>query len=476
VMDPESKDIHTFDPTRMTTDDQGRKKTTHHSSPLAGGNVAGAGMMTIKDKHIHEVTDESGHYRPEGEYTYQAVKEMASRGLLDRKADEYDVDEHEAGEGNLSAKVSLAGFVEDDPRQQKGWLQQEGGIFTGKLSLPYQAFLQTRGNERQARAKVSMLDELKSKVPEVGEDSGSKALRKGRGASSLNSGSSVGSYQDTNSSPLTSDVGREVLAGEGGAGGDEVGRGALEDDPAAVVAGAGAEVDDPVGVRHDRLVVLDDDDRLAGVDEPVEQAEQLLDVGEVQAGGRLVEDVDAALLGHVGGQLEPLPLAAGQRGERLAEAEVAEPDVGEPLEDLVRGRGARLAVAEERLGLGHRHREHLADVAAAEVVLEHRGLEPLPLALLAGGGDGGHDRQVGVDDAGAVAGGAGALGVGAEQRRLHAVGLRERLADRVEQPGVGRRVAAPRAADRGSGRSRPRRRGPAPSRGSASSCPTRPRR
>jgi hypothetical protein len=32
-------------------------------------------------------------------------------------------------------------------------------------------------------------------------------------------------------------------------------------------------------VRHDRLVVRD-----AGVDEPVEQAEQLLDVGEVEAG------------------------------------------------------------------------------------------------------------------------------------------------------------------------------------------------
>ena len=101
------------------------------------------------------------------------------------------------------------------------------------------------------------------------------------------------------------------------------------------------------------------------------------------------------------------------------------------------------------LGLGHRHREHLADVAAAEVVVQHRRLEPLPLALLAGGGDAGHHRQVGVDDAGAVAGRAGALGVGAEQRRLHAVGLRERLADRVEQAGVRRRVAPSRAADRG---------------------------
>src|SRR5580704_5995928 len=245
------------------------------------------------------------------------------------------------------------------------------------------------------------------------------------------------------------DVGREVLAGKGGAGGDEVGGCALEDDQAAVMAGPGAEVNDPVGVRHDRLVVLDDDDRFAGVNEPVEQAKQLLDVGEVEAGGRLVEDVDAALLAHVGGQLEPLPLAAGQRRERLAEAEVAEPDVGEPAEDGVRGRGTRLTVAEELPRLGHRHREHLADVAAGEVVLQHRCVEPLPLAHVAGGNDAGHHRQVGVDDAGAVAVGTGALGVGAEQRRLHAVGLRERIADRVEQPGVGRRVAPSRAAGRG---------------------------
>ena len=106
------------------------------------------------------------------------------------------------------------------------------------------------------------------------------------------------------------DVGREVLTGEGGAVGDEVGRRALEDDPAAVVAGAGAEVHDPVGVRHDRLVVFDDDHRLARVDEPVEQAEEPFDVGEVQAAGRLVEDVDVALPGHLGGQLQALAFPA----------------------------------------------------------------------------------------------------------------------------------------------------------------------
>ena len=67
---------------------------------------------------------------------------------------------------------------------------------------------------------------------------------------------------------------------------------------------------------------------LPGIDQPVEQAEQLLDVGEMEAGGRLVEDVDAALLGHLRRQLEPLALAAGQGRQRLAEAEIAEPDVG----------------------------------------------------------------------------------------------------------------------------------------------------
>jgi hypothetical protein len=41
-----------------------------------------------------------------------------------------------------------------------------------------------------------------------------------------------------------------VLAGEGGAGGDEVGGCALEDDPATVVAGAGSEVDDSVLVAE----------------------------------------------------------------------------------------------------------------------------------------------------------------------------------------------------------------------------------
>ena len=89
---------------------------------------------------------------------------------------------------------------------------------------------------------------------------------------------------------------------------------------------------------HHRLVVGDDDHRLARLHQPVEQAQQALDVGEVQAAGRLVEDVDPAFLGQVGGQLETLLLAAGQGREWLAEDEVAQPDIRQPVQDRLRGR------------------------------------------------------------------------------------------------------------------------------------------
>ncbi len=80
----------------------------------------------------------------------------------------------------------------------------------------------------------------------------------------------------------------EVLAGEAvGVGHDVVGR-ALGDDLAAVHAGAGADVDDVVGL-HDRvLVVLDDDDGVADVAQVLERDEQAVVVALMQPDGGLV--------------------------------------------------------------------------------------------------------------------------------------------------------------------------------------------
>ena len=144
-----------------------------------------------------------------------------------------------------------------------------------------------------------------------------------------------------------------MFAGESRPSRYEVCGNAFKDDPTAVVAGAWTEIDDPVGVCHNRLVVLDHDDRFTRVDEPVQQAEQILDIGQVEAGGRLVQNVNVALLGQMGGELQPLPFATGQGWQRLAKVEITEPDVGESTENRVSSRNACLPRTEKFLRLDH---------------------------------------------------------------------------------------------------------------------------
>ena len=64
------------------------------------------------------------------------------------------------------------------------------------------------------------------------------------------------------------------------------------DDLAAAFAALGAEVDDPVGRLDHVEVVLDHDDRVAQVDQPLQHVEQLAHVVEVQPRRRLVQDVE----------------------------------------------------------------------------------------------------------------------------------------------------------------------------------------
>ena len=76
--------------------------------------------------------------------------------------------------------------------------------------------------------------------------------------------------------------------------GDHFGR-ALDDDLAAFVGRAGAEIDDLIGRFHHLQVVLDHDQRMADGQQRVEAIEQLHDVGKVQPGGRLVENEQRAV-------------------------------------------------------------------------------------------------------------------------------------------------------------------------------------
>ena len=96
-------------------------------------------------------------------------------------------------------------------------------------------------------------------------------------------------------------------------------------------AGAGAEVDDPVGARHQFVVVLDDEQGVTFVAEREEGFDESVVVAGVQADGGLVENVkDAGQIGaELGGQADALGFAAGKGVGRSVEGEVAEADVVE---------------------------------------------------------------------------------------------------------------------------------------------------
>ena len=125
-------------------------------------------------------------------------------------------------------------------------------------------------------------------------------------------------------------------------------------DLTAVLASAGAEVDDPVRVRDHVEVMLDDEHRPTLVEQLLEDAHEHTHILGVQAHRRFVEDEEGVLLRlpEFGGELEPLRLTTGQCRGRLVEGEVSEPHIlqrPQPGVDLTH-RGE----VGERLGDGHR--------------------------------------------------------------------------------------------------------------------------
>ena len=88
------------------------------------------------------------------------------------------------------------------------------------------------------------------------------------------------------------------------------------DDLAARSAAFGTEIDDPVRRLDHVEVVLDHDDRIALVDESVDDLQQLANVVEVKARRGLVEDVERSAGGAFGqllGEFDALCFAAGER-------------------------------------------------------------------------------------------------------------------------------------------------------------------
>src|SRR3954471_22312484 len=245
---------------------------------------------------------------------------------------------------------------------------------------------------------------------------------------------------------------RQVLAGVAATcGGDLLGR-AFGHRPAPTRAAFRPHVDQPVR-RLDHLeIVLDDDHRVARVDQRVQHLQQLPDVLEMQAGGRLVQDVDGLARGAPAqflGELDPLRLPARQRGRLLADMDVAQAHLLQG-HQLVVDRRHRL---EEIDRLVDGHVEHVGDRPRPVGHFQRLAVEALAAADVAGDEHVRQEMHLDLDQAVALAGlAAAALDVEAEPARPVAARLgfrepREPVPDGREGAGVGGWVGARRAAD-----------------------------
>ena len=223
-------------------------------------------------------------------------------------------------------------------------------------------------------------------------------------------------------------------------------------DGAAPVAPFRPQVDQVVRRLDDVEIVLDDDDGIAAIDKALEDAEELVDVGRVQARRRFVEDVERAArraARELRRELDALRLAARERRRWLAELDIAEADI---LDDLELARDARY-VLEERDGLVNRHVEHIGDVLALVLDFERLAVIARAFADLAGHVDVRQEMHFNLQDTVALACfAAAALDVEAEAAGFVAAHLRlarlaEQLADGVEDARIRRRIRARRAAD-----------------------------
>ena len=163
-----------------------------------------------------------------------------------------------------------------------------------------------------------------------------------------------------------------------------------------------SKVDDPVGGLDDFEIVLDDDDRIALIDQFVQHFKQLRHVVEMQAGCRLIENIERTagrLARQFLGELDALRFAAGQGIGLLADLDIAEADLGQRLQLVAYCRDG----GEELRTFLDGHIEHVGDRLALEQHLQRLAIVALAMAHIAGDINVGQEVHLDLDHAVALA-------------------------------------------------------------------------
>jgi hypothetical protein len=123
---------------KFTKGEDGKVERIHHSSLVQGEPVAAAGEIEVEEGHIRSISDHSGHYKPTGEMTFNAVSALQDHGAL---LDTSLVNEEAI---NKPANVNLVGK----------------DVGEEEIILTSQQYLQTEGNEEQIRLKNKLNEEI----------------------------------------------------------------------------------------------------------------------------------------------------------------------------------------------------------------------------------------------------------------------------------------------------------------------------
>src|SRR5579883_1812018 len=224
------------------------------------------------------------------------------------------------------------------------------------------------------------------------------------------------------------------------------------DHVAAGIAALRPQINQPVGAFDDFQIVFDHDDGVARVYESLQDLQQAIHIGEVQARCWLVQNVHRATGGAAGEfrcQFDALRLAAGEGGRGLSELYIAETDIIERLHLVV----DRRHVGEEVSGLFHCHIQHIGNTFALVVDFQRLAVVTFALTDLARDVDIRQEVHLDFDDAFALTGfAAPALDIERETARQVAAYARlrhlgEEFANAREGIRIGSRIRARRAPD-----------------------------
>jgi len=98
-----------------------------------------------------------------------------------------------------------------------------------------------------------------------------------------------------------------------------------ENKPASLVPAVRPKINDIVRGFYHVQIMLDDQDRIAAVNQALQDLQEFIHVGKMQACGGLIQNVKSAACGRLTqftGKLDPLRLTAGKGCGRLAQTDI----------------------------------------------------------------------------------------------------------------------------------------------------------